>query len=53
VFLIEYVEGVFSIVVAQQTYTFVDNTETYDEIWISPKDFDKITEWIMEKLGKA
>jgi hypothetical protein len=53
VFLIEYVEGVFSIVVAQQTYSFVDNTETYGEIWISPKDFDKITEWIKEKLGKA
>jgi len=50
VFLIETDGTITNIVITQHINNYVNGKETFSEIWLSPKDFQNIAEWISKTL---
>jgi hypothetical protein len=49
-FVIELDGEVISVVIAQQTYNYVNDEDDYGEIWLSKGDVLRVLKWLVERL---
>jgi hypothetical protein len=49
-FVIELDDEVISVVIAQQTYNYVNDEDDYGEIWLSKGDALRVLKWLDERL---
>jgi len=50
VFIMETDDIITDIIITQQIYNYVEDKEYFNEIQLSPKDFESLTRWITENL---